>query len=174
MAKQVSKDTGAETKQVAPSEIISNDLLNKAVEAEVEVKDRVEKTVSPDAFKKIIEEIARTYSVTEPIALVGMFATLQAGGTNKNKRSNVRITIGKVAFESKTVNKFITQHCKDFTPRQFATFFRNEIQAVSETHGITGNAYVSLRRHYSHLLKEASDEEKSWAADFQLDKPNFP
>jgi hypothetical protein len=33
---------------------------------------------------------------------------------------------------------------------------------------------VSLRRQYSHLLTENAEEEKFWAADFQLDNSNCP
>ncbi|RRR13083.1 hypothetical protein CVV73_26795, partial [Enterobacter hormaechei] len=99
---------------------------------------------------------------------------IQAGGTNKNKRSNVKITIQGVNFESKTINKYITTHLRDFTPRQFAVYFRNIIFRVSKAQNITGNAYVTLRRQYSHLLTETVDDEKFWAAHSQLDNENCP
>jgi len=56
-----------------------------------------------------------------------MFAVLQAGGTNKSKRSNVEINISSIMFKSREVNTQIQKHCPDFTPRQFATYFRNDI-----------------------------------------------
>ncbi|MFB6225418.1 MAG: hypothetical protein ABEI13_03085 [Candidatus Paceibacteria bacterium] len=157
-----------------PQNVIPQDLLNSALNAKIEVTDRVEKTVKPDSFNAVINEVVSTYNVTPAIALVGLIAILQAGGTNKNKRSNVKISLGGTSFESKTINKVIAKHCPDFTPRQFATYFRNIIYMIARKHNITGNAYVSLRRQYSHLLSEASAEEKFWAADFQLDNPKCP
>ena len=157
-----------------PEDIIGADLLQKAESSPVEVRDRVQKIVPRESFQKIINDIKNQYNVELHVALLGLFATLQAGGTNKNKRSNVRITIQGVSFESKTINKYITNRLQDFTPRQFAVYFRDVIFRVSKAQNITGNAYVSLRRQYSHLLTEAVDDEKFWAADFQLDNENCP
>ncbi|MFB6225110.1 MAG: hypothetical protein ABEI13_01495 [Candidatus Paceibacteria bacterium] len=165
-------DTGSA--QSNPENIIGGELLKKAETTQVEVKDRVDKVVPSDAFKRILNDIQITYDVEPHVALLGLFATLQAGGTNKNKRSNVRIAIQNTNFESKTVNKFITKHLRNFTPRQFAVYFRDIIFRVSKAQNITGNAYVSLRRQYSHLLTEAVEDEKFWAADFQLDNENCP
>jgi len=107
-------------------------------------------------------------------ALIGTFSTLQAGGTNKNKRSNVKININTILFESKVINGILSKYCKDFTPRQFAVYFSNEIYLISKRHNITGNAYVSLPRHYLNLLTEATPEEKFWASDFQLENTDCP
>ena len=138
------------------------------------MQDRVEKVVDPDAFQQIVNDTKNTYNVERHVALIGIFVTLQAGGTNKNKRSNVKITIQGTSFESKVINKPITNHLRDFTPRQFATYFRDLIYRVAKAQNITGNAYVSLRRQYSQMLTQASDEEKYWSADFQLDNENCP
>lgn len=159
---------------VPAEDIIGAELLQKAESSPVEVRDRVDKVVPREAFQKILNDIKNQYNVELHVALLGLFATLQAGGTNKNKRSNVKITIQGVSFESKTINKYITTHLRDFTPRQFAVYFRDVIFRVSKAQNITGNAYVSLRRQYSHLLTEAADDEKFWAADFQLDNENCP
>jgi len=158
----------------SPEEIIGGDLLKKAEETKVEVQDRTEKVVHPDAMQRIINDTKNAYNVEPHIALIGIFATLQAGGTNKNKRSNVKITIQGTSFESKVINKHITNNLRDFTPRQFAMYFRDLIYRVAKAHNITGNAYVSLRRQYSQLLTQASDEEKYWCADFQLDNERCP
>jgi len=128
----------------------------------------------PNAVQRIINDTKNSYNVEPHVALIGIFATLQAGGTNKNKRSNVKITIQGTSFESKVINKHITNHLRDFTPRQFAMYFRNEIFRVAKAQNIMGNAYVSLRRQYSQLLTEASNEEKYWCADLQLDNENCP
>jgi hypothetical protein len=159
---------------VPAEDIIGAELLQKAESSPVEVRDRTDKVVPHETFQKILNDIKNQYNVEPHVALLGLFATLQAGGTNKNKRSNVKITIQGVNFESKTINKYITTHLRDFTPRQFAVYFRNIIFRVSKAQNITGNAYVSLRRQYSHLLTEAVDDEKFWAADFQLDNENCP
>lgn len=162
------------TASTTPEDIIGGELLERAESSPVEVRDRVEKVVPQEAFQKIINDIKTQYNVDPHVALLGLFATLQAGGTNKNKRSNVKITIQGICFESKTINRYIAAHCRDFTPRQFAVFFRDAIFRLSKAQNITGNAYVSLRRQYSHLLTEAVDDEKFWAADFQLDNGNCP
>lgn len=155
-----------------PEDIIGADLLQKAESSPLEVRDRVDKDVPREVFQKILNDIKNQYNVESYVALLGLFATLQAGGTNKNKRSNVKITIQGISFESKTINKYITNHLRDFTPRQFAVYFRDVIFRVSKAQNITGNAYVSLRRQYSHLLTEVADD--FWAADFQLDNENCP
>lgn len=157
-----------------PDDIIGGELLQKAANTKIEVRDRVDKAISQESFQKILNDIKNHYNVEEHVALLGLFATLQAGGTNKNRRSNVKITIQNISFESKTINKFITNNLRDFTPRQFAVYFRNQIFHVSKKQNITGNAFVSLRRQYSHLLTEAVEDEKFWASDFQLDNEQCP
>jgi hypothetical protein len=174
MSTKQNQNAAAGSASSNPEDVIGGDLLKQAEETKVEVKDRVEKAVSPEAFHKIINDTKNHYNVEPHLALIGVFATLQAGGTNKNKRSNVKITVQNVSFESKVVNKFITNNLRDFTPRQFATYFRDYIFRVSRAQNITGNAYVSLRRQYPHMITEQSDEEKFWCADFQLDNENCP
>jgi hypothetical protein len=161
----------------SPSPFTSNridpQLLSEALGLEVPVIEKPVKTISKETLKKITDEIGKVYRCSPPLALVGLLSTLQAGGTNKNKRSNVKITIATTAFESKIINKAIETHCKDHTPRQFATYFRDEIQAISQRHNITGNAFISLRRNYLTNTLEHPDD-KYWASDFQLDNPKCP
>jgi|AntDeeMinimDraft_5_1070356.scaffolds.fasta_scaffold04846_2 hypothetical protein len=156
------------------TEIIGKELMDQADKVETQVNQGVEKKVEQTDFRRIIDDVSENYKCPPATALIGTFSTLQAGGTNKNKRSNVKININTILFESKVINNIICKHCKDFTPRQFAVHFRNEIYHISKRHNITGNAYVSLRRHYSHLLTEVSPEEKFWASDFQLENPDCP
>jgi len=162
------------TKLKNPDDVIGDYLLQKAESSQVEVKDRVQKEISKEAFQRIISDIRNQYNVESHVALLGLFATLQAGGTNKNKRSNVKITIQGISFESKTINKYIISHLRDFTPRQFAIYFRDQILRISKSQNITGNAYVSLRRHYSHMITECAEDERFWAADFQIDNEKCP
>jgi hypothetical protein len=152
---------------------ISGDLLKEALEVEVTVETPIERNITQEQLKGIVSKVAETYRVPANIAYVGICCTLQAGGSNKNKRSNVKITIQSVPFESKKINEIITQQLK-ITPRQLARIIANDIHAIAVKHQITGNAYVSLKRFYPHLLTEATDQEKFWAADFQVDNPNCP
>lgn len=161
------------TTPIDKTEIIGKDLMEEADKIETTIAQGVEKNVDNVTFRKIVDDVAETYKCPPAVAYIGIFSTLQAGGTNKNKRSNVKININGISFESKVVNGFITKHCKDFTPRQFALYFRTEIFNTAMKHNITGNAYVSLRRHYSKDLTD-SPTERFWAADFQLDNMECP
>lgn len=149
-------------------------LLKEAVELPSTVIERPAKTITKEAFDALIRDISITYSCSPAAGLVGLFSTLQAGGTNKNKRSNVKITVAGCSFESKKVNELIAKHCKEFTPRQFAVYFRNDIFKLSKIHDITGNAYVSLRRNYPDVITDTNQVEKYWASDFQIDNPACP
>lgn len=121
----------------------------------------------------LVDDVAKAYSCEPPKAYAGICCTLQGGGSNSNKRSKIKITIAGTQFESSKINEAIRKHLK-VSPRQFAKAIADDIFQVSKRHGITGNAYVSLRRFYSQLLTEATDAEKFWASDFQLDNPNCP
>jgi hypothetical protein len=156
------------------SNTVIGPLMDQALVLDIKVQDKVQKKITKDQFSDIIREVATLYSTDQPTALVGLFATLQAGGTNKSKRSNIKITITNIGFQSKDINKIITKHCKDFTPRQFAIYFRNEIFQIAKKHNITGSCYISLKRNYAHLLTETVQDERYWATDFHLENPNCP
>lgn len=100
-------------------------------------------------------------------------STLQAGGNSKSKKSNVRITVQAIVFESKVINEAINKQLKNMTPRQFSRFFATQIFACSKKHNITGNSFVHISRHNLSLLKNTPDE-KYWASDFQIDNPDCP
>jgi hypothetical protein len=105
------------------------------------------------------------------LAYAGILATLQAGGTNSNKRSNVKITLKKIKFESKTINELIRKNTK-LSPRQLARLLADAIFKCSKKLNITGNAYIYIQRFHSDLLTDINPDEKYWAADFQIDNPN--
>ena len=154
---------------------IANELLQEALKTEIEFSDKPERDkVSDQQVSDIVTDLTRHYNTNRQTAYVGLLATLQAGGTNKNKRSNVKITINKIGFESKKVNEFIFRYCKNHTPRQLARCLANDIFIVSQKFGITGNAYISLKRNYPHLLFETNINERFWASDFQVDNPHCP
>jgi hypothetical protein len=166
--------TPPNTVELAGNDDLCGDLLREAAELPPSTIERPVKEIKKDTFDALIREISTAYQCSMPAALVGLFSTLQAGGTNKNKRSNVKITVAGTSFESKKVNELIAKHCKEFTPRQFAVYFRNDIFKLSKIHDITGNAYVSLRRQYPDTITETNQDEKYWASDFQLDNPACP
>lgn len=166
--------TPPNTAELPGNDDLCGDLLREAAELPPSTIERPVKEINKDTFDALIREISTAYQCSMPAALVGLFSTLQAGGTNKNKRSNVKITVAGTSFESKKVNELIAKHCKEFTPRQFAVYFRNDIFKLSKIHDITGNAYVSLRRQYPDTITETNQDEKYWASDFQLDNPACP
>lgn len=149
-------------------------LLEQALELEVPAETKQPKIVSKKEFEATVDAVAREFGTTPVLALSGMFACLQAGGSSNNKRSNVKITIGEVVFESKRVNTCIVKNCKGFTPRQFAKCFANQIFAVAKKLDIMGNAYISLTRFYSSQMTESIADEKFWCADFQIDNAQCP
>lgn len=158
-----------------PTSGVDDKLLNAALNENITVDDRSDKrSVTTQQLNDIVNDIASYYQVKKNHAYIGLTATLQAGGTNKNKRSNVKITLETITFESKKINEFIIKHCKSLTPRQFARCIANDIFYVAVRHNITGNAYISLRRFYPNLLLGTNQHERFWAADFQVDNPNCP
>jgi hypothetical protein len=169
-------NTGTEQEaNTADTSEISSDLLEEALKTEISVQDRLDKrSLTKQQFDQVVGDVAKTYNCSPSVAYIGICSTLQAGGSNKNKRSNVKITIDKWSFESKKVNEAIAKHCKTLTPRQFARILGNDIFQISKKHGITGNAYVSLKRYYPNLLLSTDIDEKFWAADFQVDNPCCP
>jgi hypothetical protein len=166
-----STTTDEKTADLEGQDGLCGDLLKEAAELPPTIIERPTKTISREAFDALIRDISSTYKCSPPAALVGLFSTLKAGGTNKNQRSNVKITVAGCSFESKKVNELITKHCKEFTPRQFAVYFRNDIFKLSKIYDIMGNAYVSLRRNYSDVITDTNQDEKYWASDFQIDNP---
>ncbi|MGQ2957954.1 hypothetical protein [Agrobacterium sp.] len=146
------------------------EIFDATITETVTVSDKAakEKLTNKD-LESIISDVARFYETTTSIAYLGICATLQAGGTNRNKRSNVKITINKITFESKKVNEFISRQCKNLTVRQFARLIANDIIHIAVRYQITGNAYVSLKRYYPKLLLGSNQLERYWASDFQVE-----
>jgi hypothetical protein len=154
---------------------IADDLLNEALAANVEVSNMPDKlTATNKQINDIVTDISRHYNVPLTLGYIGLCSTLQAGGTNKNKRTNIKITIGGISFESRKINEFIYRYCKNLTPRQLARILSNDIFLIATKYKITGNAYVSLRRYYPQLLLETNPDERFWASDFQAENPNCP
>jgi hypothetical protein len=149
-----------------PGQKLSSDLFS--LNTEVVINDTPDKkSVTRNQVDDVVEDISRNYNTTKTLAYIGLCATLQAGGANKNKRSNVKITINQTTFESKKVNEIINRYCKNITPRQFARIFCIDIFRIAVRFNIVGNAYISLKRYYPHLLLETNIHEKYWASDFQ-------
>lgn len=154
-----------------PKDILS-DLLNPAKKVKSEfVKENHQFTKSQT--DEIIESVAKYYDVPSHIALVGIFATLQRGGTSRNKKSNVRVRFAQTVFESKIINPYIVKANKSFTPRQFARYFADQIFDLAKAHDLDGNCYIYISRNYPDLLTD-NNEERYWASDFQVDNPNCP
>lgn len=157
---------------ISSSEYLDEDLLNEALIIDIQVEPIKTKTITREQLKNLVEKISDTYRIPFGLAYTGLCCTLQAGGSNKNKRSNIKITLNGNAFESKKINEIIQQQLQ-MTPRQLARQIAREIFAVSKKNNIMGNAYISLKRFYPHLLTEVPDE-RYWAADFQIDNSSCP
>jgi len=152
---------------------ISGDLITNALEVEAKVEFRKNKEITTEQLKILTKKVAEIYKVTDKIAYVGICCTLQAGGSNNNKRSTVKICIQNIDFESKKINDLIQQQLK-VTPRQLAKAIANDIFVLARKHQIIGNAYISLTRFYPQLLLNSDEYEKFWAADFQIDNVDCP
>lgn len=181
--KRARKDKGAAASQeaplpelpVTPLESEAGELITGVMGLDLESGTKVDKTVTNSDFEATVAAVASKYQVSREHAAAGIFSTLQAGGTNNNKRSNVKISIGDISFESKVINQCITKCCKNITPRQFAKCFASTIFKVAVKFGITGNAYVYIRRnHSSFLTEDPSSFERFWCADFQIDNTSCP
>lgn len=163
-------------KIITDPQIISGELLEEALKLDLKVEIKQIKSITKESFDEIINEISKEYSITPSLAIAGLFTTLQAGGTNNSKRSNVKITLGETSFESKTINNIILKNCKGITPRQLARYFADQIQVCAIKYNITGNSFIYLNRFHSNLLNVESRDttEQQWCADFQIDNPNCP
>lgn len=147
--------------------------LKKALALKI---DPVESFKQPNLDQKeldtLVDVVNDRFNCNDPgLAYTGICATLQAGGTNANKRSNVKIRIQEILFESKIINDLIRKHTK-LSPRQLARILCDDIFAISKQHNITGNAFTYITRFHSQYLLEIPDrDERFWAADFQIDNP---
>lgn len=148
-------------------------LLDDALGLEITAVEVPAPKLDRKVLNTLVDAINAHYNCNSTgIAYAGICATLQAGGTNSNKRSNVKITLNNVKFESKKINELIRQITK-LSPRQLARFIANDIFMVSKKFNITGNAFVYIQRFHSTLLTELpGSDERYWASDFQLDNPN--
>lgn len=126
-----------------------------------------------DIMIKAVREVAIKYKTTPGKAFAGICCTLQAGGTSRGKRSNIKIRIGENEFESRVINEILMKITK-CSPRQIAKFMANEIVRVAEHYNITGNAFIYISRYHPNLLTQQVANEKYWCADFQMDNINCP
>lgn len=126
-----------------------------------------------DIIRKAIREVAIKYKTTPAKAFAGVCCTLQAGGTSRGKRSNIKIRLSDNEFESKDINEILTKMTK-CSPRQIAKFMANDIVKIAEYYNITGNAYIYISRYHPQLLTQEVMNEKFWCADFQMDNPSCP
>lgn len=168
------KENSAEestTKPITPA--IASSLLEKALSLTIEpVESLKQPKLDQKELDVLVDVVNSRYNCNDPgLAYIGICATLQAGGTNANKRSNVKIRIKDIVFESKIINEFIKKHTK-VSPRQLARILADDIFAISKQFNITGNAFTYITRFHSDLLLETGDrDERFWAADFQIDNP---
>lgn len=154
-----------------PKEILE-DLITPAKNVKSEFTKETQQ-ITKEQTDQLIDSVAKYYNVPPHIALVGIFATLQKGGTSRNKKSNVKIRFSQTTFESKTINPYINKANKNFTPRQFARYFADQIFDIAKAHDLDGNCFVYISRNMPELLT-TSTEERYWASDFQVDNPNCP
>jgi hypothetical protein len=87
--------------------------------------------ITKDEIYNIIFNIANEQKIHVKSAHHLMCCTLQAGGTNNNKNSNIKIKIntlddGPFEIDSQTINKYIQLHSNNHTPRQIATHIRHK------------------------------------------------
>ena len=160
-------------KQCFDSDLIDPKLLHEVLNLKASVVSKPEKIITHETINTLRAEIGKIYKCPIPFAFLGLCSTLQAGGTNSSKGSNVIIKLDSYRFESKTINQVLRKVCKDFTPRQFATYLRNIIFSLSKRYKITGNAYSWLQRVYLGGQNEYPDD-KYWASDFQINNLQCP
>lgn len=136
------------------------------------------KVVSHHVFMNFVKAVSSLYDVEEAIAITGIFLAYQLGGINSSKRVNIKVVVSDTTFESQTINKQLRLCTPDFTPRQFAKSFCNDIFDIAKKHDTPGNAVTQLKRFYSDKYDTALDEIGSdtpfWCSDFQIDNQRCP
>lgn len=153
-----------------PNEI-TKDLMTEAKSVKIDMSKDI-RTINKEQFYEINRQISKYYGVAPHIALIALCLVLQAGGSSRNKKANVKLTLENVSYESKIINSYITTVLRGFTPRQFARYFADQIFEISREYDKPGNCYAYIARNYPELLQEEND--KYWASDFQVDNPNCP
>lgn len=158
--------------QIIDPQLILQELLQPAKTIKLEfIKEKQHFT--KEQFDSLLRSVTSYYNVPIHLGLVGIFATLQRGGTSRNKKSNVKIKFAEISFESKIINSYIIKANKNFTPRQFARYFANQIFDISKAHDLEGNCFVYISRNLPEYLTN-NREEKYWASDFQVENENCP
>ncbi len=153
-----------------------NDMLKDLIGPAKKVKTEIQKDnqeYNKTQLDDLVKSVETYYNTPPHVAILGIFGTLQRGGTSRNKKSNVKLRISDITFESKIINSYITKANKNFTPRQFARYFADPIFELSKAHDIEGNCYVYIARNHPELLTDNPDE-KYWCSDFQADNTNCP
>lgn len=126
----------------------------------------------------VVKAVSSLYDVEEAVAITGIFLAYQLGGINSSKRVNIKVVVSGTTFESQTINKQLRLCTPDFTPRQFAKSFCNDIFDIAKKYDTPGNAVTQLKRFYSDKFDTAMDEIGSdtpyWCSDFQIDNQRCP
>jgi hypothetical protein len=108
-------------------------------------------------------------------AIIATAITLQKGGCNSSKNTQITTTFNGISIDSKTINGLIRTACRNSSPRSFARQIALEIFKISKNYKVPGNLKIKLEKNYPQEWNSIVDPDKDyWAADFQSSTPDCP
>jgi len=151
-------------------------LFETAANIEVKLEETKSKTIPEDQIQTVIDLVQTKANFKDKNqAVVALAITLQKGGCNSNKNTNITTTIEDASIDSKTIANFIRSNCKNASPRSFARQIGNEIFKICKKQKIVGNLKIRLEKNYPDEWKSITDPDKDyWASDFQSSTMECP
>jgi hypothetical protein len=134
------------------------------------------KMIPSEQINQTLGLVRENYQLADDASALYVTAiSLQKGGCNSNKNTNIILTVDEKKIESKIIAGFIRQKCKNASPRQFARQLANEIFEISKHTKTSGNLKIRLEKLYTKQWNDIIDPDKDyWASDFQSNNPKCP
>jgi hypothetical protein len=153
-----------------------NSLVEQAKALTITATTENRKMIPLDQITQTLGLVRENYELADDASALYVTAiSLQKGGCNSNKNTNIILTVDGKKIESKIISGFIRQKCKNASPRQFARQLANEIFEISKHTKTSGNLKIRLEKLYTKQWNDIIDPDKDyWASDFQSNNPKCP
>lgn len=146
----------------------------KDLQVQADQEQRKIDTLSPETVDKVIQQFAEKSQTTPIMAVFGITALCQAGGSNAGNPSLKR-TINKITFDLQTLRevvKYVTSN--KGTVRQLAKSMRDVIAKISMANDWPGPLANALVKEFPDMKFDSND--LVYAAEYHDDNrnPEFP
>jgi len=149
-------------------------LGTKDLQVQTDQEQKKIDTLSPETVNEIVRQYASKTETTPGLAVIGIAALSQAGGTNAGNPSLKR-TINKITFDLQTLRevvKYVTSN--KGTVRQLAKSMRDVIAKISMANDWPGPLANALVKEFPDMKFDSND--LVYAAEYHDDNrnPEFP